>query len=104
MVDPVAPNIAASPCPLNLREPRRRSQSAWLMPSAEEPEVGHNERDHEVEPAPDPGGRGCMACEQHAGLVDQREDDSDEERDPDRAAEVLAASAVSERSVGPACH
>src|SRR5438270_12524963 len=40
-----------------------------------------------------------MAAEQHAGLVDQRQHDAHDQRDPQRAAHVLGASAVGKRRV-----
>jgi hypothetical protein len=48
-------------------------------------------------PALDPGDRGGVATRDHVELVDGREEDAHDERDPNGPAEVLAAQDVGER-------
>ena len=70
---------------------------AWTGAPAEQSQVGDDEGDHEVHAALDPGDRGGVAVRDHVELVDGREEDAHDERDPNGPAELLAAPDVGER-------
>ncbi len=78
--------------PLIDRAHRRRSGA-----SAEQPGVGDQERDDEVQPTAHPGADARVAGGDHGPLIDEREDHADDQCDPDRAPQVGAPAAERER-------
>ena len=78
--------------PLIDRARRRRSGAP-----AEQPGVGDQERDDEVQPAAHPGADARVARGDHRALVDEREDQADDEGDPDCPPQVGAPAAERDR-------
>src|SRR5918996_3168731 len=61
--------------------------------SSEQPQVGDDEWNDEVARGLDPRDCGCITADDYVGLVDHRKDHADDERDPDRTAQVLSTQA-----------
>jgi len=58
------------------------------MLRAQQPCVGDEERDHEVQDAAHPGRRRRVPGSDHGALVDQCQQEPDDQRDPDRPAKI----------------
>lgn len=84
--------VLAVAAPLVDRVRGRRSRAP-----AEQPGVADEERHEEVQTAPDPGRRGGVSGEEDPALVDQREEDTDHQRDEARAPEVGSPAAEHDR-------
>src|ERR687897_1644653 len=71
--------------------PVRSVRLAFRPPSSQQPQVGDDKGNDEVARGLDPRDRGCIAADDHVGLVDQRQNHAHHERDSDRTAQVLAS-------------
>lgn len=64
----------------------REAHSLYSAPRAEQTGIRYQERHHEVQARPHPSPRTGVTAEDHRALVDQRQHNADNDRDPDRPA------------------